>query len=45
VYFDGKEPVKIKYLNLKRRGTVSITINGVSFSDLMGTGKASYLIQ
>lgn len=45
VYFDGKEPVKIKYSNLKRRGPVSITINGVSFTDLMGTGKASYLIQ
>jgi len=45
VYFEGKEPIKIKYKNLKRRGPVSITINGVSFTDLMGTGKASYLVQ
>ena len=45
VYFDGKEPVKINYTNLKRRGPVSITINGVSFTDLMGTGKARYLVQ
>jgi len=45
VYFNGKEPVKINFTNLKRRGPVSITIHGVSSNDLMGTGKAGYLVQ
>jgi hypothetical protein len=45
VYFNGKEPVKIKYLNLKHRGPVMITINGVSFNNLVGTGRASYQVK
>jgi hypothetical protein len=44
VYFTGKEPVKIKYTNLKRRGPVKITINGVSVNNLAGTGRSSYLV-
>jgi hypothetical protein len=44
IYFDGKEPVKIKYPNLKRIGPVIITINGVSGNNLVGTGKASYSV-
>ena len=43
VYFDGKDPVNIKYTNLKHSGSVLITINGVSFNNLAGTGSASYL--
>jgi|GEM_PF-1993331 len=43
-YFSGKEPVRIKYNNLKHEGTVVITINGVSVNNLMGSGKASYLV-
>jgi len=45
VYFDGKEPVKIKYNNLNHNGPVVITINGASVNNLVGTGKAGYLVQ
>jgi hypothetical protein len=45
VYFNGKEPVKIKYLNLKHTGPVLITINGASVNNLIGTGSASYLVK
>ena len=45
VYFDGKEPVKIKYTNLNHNGPVVITINGASVNNLIGTGRASYLVQ
>jgi hypothetical protein len=44
VYFD-KEPVKIKFPNLKRQGKVIVTINGVSTNNLSGTGKISYQVQ
>lgn len=45
VYFNGKEPIKIRYLNLKHRGPVLITINGASLNNLVGTGKASYQVK
>lgn len=45
VYFDGKEPVKIKYTNLNHNGPVVITINGASVNNLFGTGRASYMVQ
>ena len=45
VYFNGTEPVKIKYLNLKHTGPVLITINGASVNNFIGTGKASYLVK
>ena len=45
VYFNGKDPVKIKYLNLIHRGPVSITINGASVNNLVGTGRASYQVK
>lgn len=44
VYFNGKEPVKIKYSNLKRRDPVIITINGVSTNNLAGTGRGRYIV-
>jgi len=44
VYFNGKEPVKIKYLNLKHHGPVIITINGASVNNLVGTGRAKYMV-
>jgi hypothetical protein len=44
VYFNGKDPVNIKFTNLKRQGPVIITVNGVSFNNLFGTGKSSYLV-
>jgi hypothetical protein len=45
VYFNGKEPVKIKYLNHNYKGPVIITINGVSFNNLIGTGRESYWVR
>jgi len=45
VYFDGKEPVKIKYNNLNHNGPVVITINGASVNNLVGTGSASYMVE
>jgi hypothetical protein len=45
VYFNGKDPVKIKYLNLKNTGQVLITINGASVNNLIGTGRASYQVR
>jgi len=45
VYFDGKEPVKIKYNNLNHNGPVVITINGASVNNLIGAGRASYLVE
>ena len=45
VYFNGKEPSKISYYNLKHNGPVIITINGVSYNNLVGTGHASYTVE
>jgi hypothetical protein len=45
VYFDGKEPVKIKYPNLNHNGPVIITINGASVNNLIGSGRAGYMVQ
>jgi hypothetical protein len=45
VYFNGKEPVIIKYLNLKHKGPVLITVNGASFNNLVGTGRARYQVK
>jgi hypothetical protein len=45
IYFNGNEPVKISYNNLKHRGPVIITINGVSDNNLVGTGRASYTVE
>jgi hypothetical protein len=44
VYFNGKEPARIKFTNLQHHGPVIITINGVSFNNLAGTGRFSYLV-
>lgn len=45
VYFDGEEPLKIRYTNSKHQGPVTITINGVSVDNLFGNGKAGYVVQ
>lgn len=48
ILFNGKDPVKIKYPNLKHvkhDGKVLITINGVSIDNMVGTGRASYLVK
>ncbi len=45
VYFNGKDAVRIKYLNLKHPGPVLISINGASVNNLIGTGRASYRVR
>jgi hypothetical protein len=44
VYFD-KEPVKIKFPNLKNQGKVKIIINGISSNNLIGTAGTSYTVK
>lgn len=44
VYFNGKEPVRLKYNNLKTHGPVRIVINGISSNNLVGSGRASYYV-
>jgi hypothetical protein len=45
VYFDGKNPVQIKYMNPVRNAKMLITINGVSLNNLFGTAAASYWVR
>ncbi len=45
VYFGGKEPVKIKFPNLKHKGPVVITVNGVSVDNLIGSGRGRYVVE
>jgi hypothetical protein len=45
VYFGGKDPVRIKFPNLKHAGPVLITVNGVSVNNLVGSGKGRYEVQ
>jgi hypothetical protein len=44
VYFNGKDPVHLKFTNLKHQGPVIITVNGASFNNLVGSGKGSYIV-
>lgn len=44
VYFDGKNPVHIKYVNPLRSTSLLININGVSLDNLVGTTKVSYRV-
>jgi hypothetical protein len=44
VYFNGKDPVKIKSLNLNHTGPVLVIINGASVNNLIGTGRARYQV-
>jgi hypothetical protein len=44
VYFNGKDPVKISFNNLRHAGPVIITINGASFNNLVGTGRSAYVV-
>jgi len=45
IYFDGKEPVKIKFPNNYKQGLVMVTINGVSGNNLVGSGKYNYMVK
>ena len=44
IYFNGKDPVHLKFTNLKRQGPVIITVNGASFNNLVGSGKGGYMV-
>ncbi|MBK9391154.1 MAG: TonB-dependent receptor plug domain-containing protein [Bacteroidetes bacterium] len=45
VYLDGSGPVLFKYPNNMGKGTVLIFVNGVSMTNLVGSGKGSYNIR
>ncbi len=44
VYFNGKDPVQIKYMNPVRSARMLITINGASLNNLVGTAITSYRV-
>ena len=45
LFIDGSGPVKIKYPNNLAKGTVMIFVNGISVTNLIGSGKSSYRVQ
>jgi hypothetical protein len=45
VYIDGSGPVKFKYPNNLGNGTVMIFVNGVSFTNLIGSNRSGYTIK
>jgi hypothetical protein len=45
VYLDGSGPIKFKYPNNIGTGTVMVFVNGVSLTNLVGSGRKSYLLQ
>jgi hypothetical protein len=44
VYFNGKDPVHLRFTNLMHQGPVIVTINGASTNNLVGSGKACYQV-
>lgn len=45
VFLDGNGPLKIKYPNNMVKGTIIVIINGVSFTNLIGSTSYKYLIK
>jgi hypothetical protein len=45
VFLDGSGPVKIKYPNNMGKGTILVFVNGVSLTNLVGSGRGSYSIR
>jgi hypothetical protein len=45
VYSDGTGPVKIKYPNNLVKGTAMVFVNGISFTNMVGSGRYSYKIK
>ncbi len=45
VYLDGSGPVKFKYPNNMGKGNLMIFVNGMSTTNLVGSGKGSYVIK
>ena len=44
LYIDGSGPVKIKYPNNLAKGTVMVFVNGISFTNLVGSDRYSYKV-
>jgi hypothetical protein len=45
VFIDGDEPVKIRYPNNKIKGTAFVIVNGVSYTNSIGSGNFRYKIR
>ncbi|MBK9391157.1 MAG: hypothetical protein IPN68_13550 [Bacteroidetes bacterium] len=45
VYLDGSGPVLFKYPNNMGKGTVMIFVNGVSMTNLVGSGRSNYIVK
>lgn len=45
VFLDGSGPVKIRYPNNMGKGKVIVFVNGVSLTNLVGSGRGSYIIR
>ncbi|HNW58036.1 MAG TPA: hypothetical protein PKM69_09695, partial [Bacteroidales bacterium] len=45
VYLDGSGPVRFSYPNNPGSGRVMIFVNGVSLTNLVGTGKLTYKLK
>lgn len=45
VYLDGSGPVKLRYPNNMKNGSVMIFVNGVSFTNLIGSGEYNYSVK
>ena len=45
VFIDESGTVKIKYPNNLVKGTALVFVNGISFSNLMGSGRYSYKVR
>jgi hypothetical protein len=44
-FYDGKRPVKIKYFNHQKKGSVYIIVNGVTYEGLPISGVSKYMIR
>jgi hypothetical protein len=45
VFIDGDEPVKIRYPNSKTKGTAFVIVNGVSYTNSVGSGSFRFRIK
>ena len=45
VYLDGTGPVKFNFPNNMRKGTVMVSVNGVSFTNLVGSNSCTYEVK
>jgi hypothetical protein len=45
VFIDGDEPVKIRYPDKMRKGTAIVIVNGVSYTNSVGSGSFRYKIK